>query len=152
MNRYFNTAGACNPRVHYMVDIQERLKEIKSLVDKGEYFTINRARQYGKTTTIKALANYLAQDYVVISLDFQMIGNAKFATEYTFSKAFANYLQRTVKNPRSPVLGVKQDIIDEMVQIARTDDSFALDDMFSFLSSLCDTADKPVAVSYTHLL
>ena len=59
MGRYFNTTGACNPQRHYMVNIEERLKEIKKLVDAGEYFTINRARQYGKTTTLKALAEYL---------------------------------------------------------------------------------------------
>ena len=33
--RYFNTTGACNPQLHYMVDIQGRLEEIKNLVDAG---------------------------------------------------------------------------------------------------------------------
>lgn len=81
IRRYFNTTGACNPQLHYMVDIQERLEEIKNLVDAGKYFTINRARQYGKTTTIKALAEHLEKDYVVISLDFQRMSNAEFADE-----------------------------------------------------------------------
>lgn len=70
MSRYFNTTGSCNPQFHYMVDIQERLSEIKKLVDDGKYFTINRARQYGKTTTLTALASYLSKDYIVIFLDF----------------------------------------------------------------------------------
>ncbi|MFR1368875.1 MAG: hypothetical protein ACLSA0_01435 [Eisenbergiella massiliensis] len=89
--RYFNTTGACNPQLHYMVDIQGRLEEIKNLVDAGKYFTINRARQYGKTTTIKALSEYLENDYVVVSLDFQRMSNAEFADEYIFSAAFAAY-------------------------------------------------------------
>jgi len=42
-----------------MVDLSERVKEIKKLVDAGKYFTINRARQYGKTTTIDALYKVL---------------------------------------------------------------------------------------------
>lgn len=46
--RYFNSTGVCDPKRHYMVDIRERLEEIKKLVDVGEYFTINRARQYGR--------------------------------------------------------------------------------------------------------
>lgn len=75
MKRYFNVTGACNPKCHYMVNIQKSLEEIKKMVDRGEYFTINRARQYGKTTTLMALAEYLKKDYVVISLDFQKIGN-----------------------------------------------------------------------------
>lgn len=29
MERYFNVIGACNPQRHYMVNIQERLEEIK---------------------------------------------------------------------------------------------------------------------------
>lgn len=75
MARTFNVTGSCDPQLHYMVDLTERLGKIKALIDRGDYFTINRARQYGKTTTIKALRNYLREDYIVISLDFQRIGN-----------------------------------------------------------------------------
>ena len=46
------------------------VEKIKKMIDAGQYFTINRARQYGKTTTLRALAKYLVQDYVVVSLDF----------------------------------------------------------------------------------
>ncbi len=44
----FNTTAVCIPTKHYMVDLTERVVEIKKLVDSGKYFTINRARQYGK--------------------------------------------------------------------------------------------------------
>lgn len=57
-NKYmkeFNTTAVCVSNKHYMVDITERVNEIKRLVDAGKYFTINRARQYGKTTTLTAL-------------------------------------------------------------------------------------------------
>ena len=50
MKKFFNVNGSCNPQIHYMIDLSERLSEIKKMVDAGEYFTINRARQYGKTT------------------------------------------------------------------------------------------------------
>lgn len=56
----FNTTGACTPVRHYMVDIRNQLAEIKLLVDDGAYFVISRARQYGKTTVLTALAEYLA--------------------------------------------------------------------------------------------
>jgi len=42
--KYFNTEGICNPDKHYMVDITDRLRAIRQLVDAGKYFTINRAR------------------------------------------------------------------------------------------------------------
>ena len=50
LKKFFNVNGSCNPQIHYMIDLSERLSEIKKMVDAGEYFTINRARQYGKTT------------------------------------------------------------------------------------------------------
>lgn len=62
--RVFNTTGTCNPTEHYMVDLTERLFEVRKLVDGGKYFTINRARQFGKTTMLHALAEYLSQDYL----------------------------------------------------------------------------------------
>jgi hypothetical protein len=54
-----------------MVDLTDRLKAIKELVDAGKYFTINRARQYGKTTTLTALKEYLENDYIVVDLSFE---------------------------------------------------------------------------------
>ncbi len=50
MRKRFNVTGSCNPEWHYMVDTEKRFKAVEDLIDMGEYFTINRARQYGKTT------------------------------------------------------------------------------------------------------
>lgn len=58
MNKTFNVTGLCLPSIHYMVDINNKLKAIKQLIDKGAYFTINKSRQYGKTTTLEALYSY----------------------------------------------------------------------------------------------
>ena len=41
----FNTTAVCIPSKHYMVDLSDRVKKIRTLVDSGAYFTINRARQ-----------------------------------------------------------------------------------------------------------
>jgi hypothetical protein len=49
--RRFNVAGHCVQLNDYMVDISGKLEKIMRLIDDGSYFTINRARQYGKTTT-----------------------------------------------------------------------------------------------------
>ena len=89
MSKYFNLNGVCYPDKHYMVDLTGRLIEIKKLIDNGDYFVINRARQYGKTTTLRALKEYLQPEYVVISMSFQKLSSAKFRDEYTFSRAFA---------------------------------------------------------------
>ena len=90
----FQTAGACSPSNNYMVDLSSRLEAIKGMVDQGLYFTINRARQYGKTTTLSALRSYLADTYDVISLDFQRITDADFRTEGDFTYAFCEEIDK----------------------------------------------------------
>lgn len=69
----------CIPEKHYMVNISGRLQQIRDLVDAGKYFTINRARQYGKTTTLRALAEILRDEYYVVLLGFQTFDNEKFS-------------------------------------------------------------------------
>ena len=146
MKRFFNTAGACDPQINYMVDIHKRLEEIKVLVDAGEYFTINRARQYGKTTTLMALAEYLVKDYVIISLDFQKIGDEEFVNGNIFAKAFVHYMLRTIRNKNHPVIGLSKEILDELETEVTTDKMFSLRRLFEYLSDLCDTAEKPVVL------
>ena len=75
--KYFNTEGSCKPEEHYMVKLDDRLGYIKRmLVERKKYFVINRGRQYGKTTTLSALEEYLKDDYIVLSLDFQQMNKS----------------------------------------------------------------------------
>lgn len=85
MPKKFNVNGVCYPDRHYMVDLNGRLRKIKTLIDNGDYFVINRARQYGKTTTLRALKAYLQPEYIVISMSFQKMSSAKFRNEYSFA-------------------------------------------------------------------
>ena len=58
--KIFNITGPCIPELHYMVDTSKKIKRIvQEYIEKGCYFTINRARQYGKTTTIGLLTREL---------------------------------------------------------------------------------------------
>jgi hypothetical protein len=80
-----------------MVDLSGRIQEIKKLVDAGRYFTINRARQYRKTTTLKALQGGLQDTYEIVSISFEALTSANFATEQSFVKAFCRLFR---KNPK----------------------------------------------------
>lgn len=72
MERYFNVTGLCIPEKHYMVDTSNILAYIiKNYIRKEEYFTINRARQYGKTTTLELLRTRLCNEYIVIDISFE---------------------------------------------------------------------------------
>jgi hypothetical protein len=59
MPKKINITGTCYPALHYMADTSAKLKAIMAMVEAGEYFTINRPRQYGKTTMLTALAEAL---------------------------------------------------------------------------------------------
>ena len=138
----FNTTGICIPSKHYMVDISERLKEIRKMVDAGMYFCINRGRQYGKTTTLSALENALSEEYQVVSLDFQGIGTAGFATEESFVKAFS----RAILKKKYTIL-LPGSVADELTEyIHRKDEKAALDELFITLSDWCASAEKPLVL------
>lgn len=57
--RFFNTAGPCDPRFHYMLPAAERLPEGPPLVEEGACFVVHAPRQTGKTTILAALAGHL---------------------------------------------------------------------------------------------
>lgn len=85
MSKEFNVTGTCIPEMHYMVDISGKLDSIRKLIEKGSYFTINRPRQYGKTTTMFLLKKQLMSNYLVIKTSFEGIGDAIFNNEEIFS-------------------------------------------------------------------
>jgi len=83
-----------------MVDTSDKIKKIKRLVDDGEYFTINRPRQYGKTTTLFLLEKKLTEcGYLVISLSFAGMGDLIFEDEKVFSKEFVDSMASSIKAP-----------------------------------------------------
>lgn len=71
MAKRFNTTGNCNPKYHYMVNIDDKLEQIEALINNGLYFTLNRARQFGKTTTMDLLYDRLSNDNVVYHISFE---------------------------------------------------------------------------------
>lgn len=80
----FNTTGLCIPSKHYMADISGRVQQILSLINDGEYFTINRPRQYGKTTILNAVRNALTDTCSIIDLSFEGKGDYYFSSEENF--------------------------------------------------------------------
>ncbi|MDO8685634.1 MAG: AAA-like domain-containing protein [Clostridiales bacterium] len=92
MKRLFNVTGACNPQRHYMVDISGKLYEIEKMIETGQYFIINRPRQYGKTTAMYALERMLKDKYLMIQTSFEGIGDSAFESEDSFCRVFLELL------------------------------------------------------------
>ncbi len=82
----FNTTGLCIPHEHYMMDTDSKIKAGIKLIEYGEYFIINRPRQYGKTTIMYLLQENLKKDYFVIDTGFEGVGDTVFSTEKEFSR------------------------------------------------------------------
>ena len=142
MSRIFNITADCKPSLHYMVDISDRLEQIKKMVDGGQYFTINRARQYGKTTTLRALAKYLVHDYVVISLDFQLMSHKDFAEEEAFVKAFSEAVLRKLNGEHD----MPAEIRKELQRLGKDQQEPTLQWLFEILSSWCRISEKPIVL------
>ncbi len=139
----FTTTGPCIPSVNYMVDLSERINQIKDMIDKGQYFTINRGRQYGKTTTLNQIYQNLKSEYLVLNLSFEGIGNAGFESEQTFVKAFCRKLKRELRAELALSENIKV-TIDEF--ISRKEEQAGLDELFDLIMDLCDESDKPVVL------
>ena len=147
MRRVFNTTGVCIPEKHYMVNISGRLQQIRELVDAGKYFTINRARQYGKTTTLRALAEMLRDEYYVVLLDFQTFDNEKFSNGNVFSIAFSNSFLRMLHRNCKTMNNEMVSVIEEMKKDADyANRYFSLKELFEGLSDICEAADRKIVL------
>jgi len=58
VTRWFNIAGPCFPREHYMIPPERRLGEARALIDQGRYFSLVAGRQTGKTTSVRWLRDH----------------------------------------------------------------------------------------------
>lgn len=146
MKRRFNITGSCNQRKHYMVNLDERLKRIKEeYVDEGNYFVINRGRQYGKTTTLRALAEFLKEEYIVLSMDFQMMSTAAFADERTFIMSFIEYIEELVF-PAKESTKLFPAEMSQAINCLKEQENISMKDMFGFLSRMCAMSQKPIVL------
>ena len=139
MERYFNITGSCNPEEHYMVNLDSRLKQVKTMIDKGQYFCINRGRQYGKTTLLKAIERYLKNEYIVLRMDFQHMDTDDFAGITPFVQAFSRELLRRYRR-KLP------DEIKKQLQIMRNGDAYKLADLMDCMSEWCENAQNPIVL------
>ena len=95
--REFNVTGICVPEMHYMVDISEKIEQIFNLVEGKKYFTINRGRQYGKTTTLGILEKRMQREgYICASISFQYSDDKMFADEEGFSQGLLKRINRAL--------------------------------------------------------
>lgn len=137
--RRFQTTGICVPELHYMVDISNAVEQIvREYIEKGEYFTINRARQFGKTTTMEQLYVRLNRDYVMLPISFEAADDC-FVSLYTFAQGFVNKVDAVLEEDEIP--GEAADIWRE--QISR---ELPFDSLSRKITRFCKACKKPVVL------
>lgn len=145
MKKYFNVDGVCFPDEHYMVNIDERVKEIRELVDAKKYFVINRARQYGKTTTIHMLSRKLVDQYAIFSISFEGMLDAAYVNESAFCRRIFGLLYDTMYY--GEVNGISEALKEECRELSlerAKDVDFRR--LSNFISSLCAVSERPVVL------
>jgi len=109
-----------------MADTSEKLAQIMRFVELGEYFSINRGRQYGKTTTLFLLETRLPEKYTVISISFEGVSDKMFESEAEFCQGFLGLCAKYLTLRKLP---------EAEVWVDRSVDTFDLLD--SFLDKIC---------------
>lgn len=147
MSKVFNVTAVCRAEENYMVDITKRVESIKALVDDGKYFSITKARQYGKTTTLRAVAEALQGEYCVVSMDFQTFGAEEFTNEHTFALSFASSFVRIIKRSNQNYGARFESELSHLQNIMEQgSDNFRLKRLFEVLSDLCAACRKPIVL------
>ncbi|MDZ7876348.1 MAG: GxxExxY protein [Saprospiraceae bacterium] len=99
MRKKFTVTGKCIPAQDYMADVSKKLAQTLRMVEMGDYFIINRPRQYGKTTTLYTLARTLraTADYIVFNTSFEGIDEVNFEEEQQFASGFVRLLGKSMQ-------------------------------------------------------
>ena len=138
----FCTTGKCNPKIHYMVNIDRQVEAAAQLVRQGDYFCINRGRQYGKTTTLAIMEDTLSSEFCVFSISFEGLGDSPFSRVETICAEFLKILRLY-----STVNGSNEEVKSILKEVApRGRKEISLTEFKETVIDLCNASDKPLVV------
>ena len=147
MTRRFNITGTCFPDHHYMVDISDRVAQIRRMVDDNTYFCINRGRQYGKTTTLRMAAQTLSKDYSVISISFEGMSDAQFASFERLAYAFLRLIDffsdyHAISNFSHEMTA----LLKAQIQDSNAHKTISQNELSILISKLCKLSKYPIVL------
>ena len=141
----FNTAGTCRPNEHYMVDITDRLEIIRKMVANGDYFCINRGRQYGKTTTLDAVSNQLSDEYCIFQISFEGLSDSSFVDEDKLYASFVYLLADLFE--WVPLDGLDEEVGGYIRDFVEShDEKCSEKELTKFISTICHRNKKPIVI------
>lgn len=134
MEKFFNTAGPCNPARHYMLPALDRLPDIRRLVAMEQYFVIHAPRQTGKTTAVKALVREINANGDKVAL-YCTLESLQGATDPArAASAIASLLWFNASNVMPEVFKRMLDVRDYKAQIRPDGESLGQISPFNIIS------------------
>lgn len=133
--------GLCIPEKHYMVDISMKIDQIiKEYIYNDYYFTMNRARQFGKTTTLRMLEHILEKEALVIRISFEG-KDEYFSSLRVLAKGLCFSLKKSLEEKANCMSGQKEHLM-KLSDIFRKeiDVDLPLQDLSGRISEFCKAA------------
>lgn len=116
-----------------MVETSKRFEAVEELIDNGEYFTINRARQYGKTTMLRMICRKLSDKYLIIDMSFEGVGDGAFQSEASFVQLFVTLMKESLQYTSEPCASFLEGHIPTTMQ-----------ELSKVTTDFCQSTQKPV--------
>jgi len=135
----FNIIANCLPDKHYMVDTSNKLDQIMKMIERGDYFIINRPRQFGKTTTIFLLWQRLADsgEYIPIFSSFEEWDDVQFEASSKFCRRLLKDIIQFININDSANTGLFDDMVKEVVDF---------DQLFEVLIQIINKTRKKIVL------
>lgn len=120
-----------------MVDTEKRFKAVEGLIDGGAYFTINRARQFGKTTMLQMIRRRLSDKYLIIKTSFEGLGDESFKSIPEFVNTFCSLMTNFLQN-----IGEEQNVW----KFFDHKDLTSFEELSKVITCFCESSPKPVVL------
>ena len=127
------------PQLHYMMDVRKKMEQIIEMIEGGDYFIINRPRQYGKTTMLYLIGETLRElpGYLPVEMNFQGIDERWHNSDQDFTKMFfkqcSDFLMDQQPGLKSFLEKEKDTVVD-------------LDSLSSFITKLVHRTEKKIVL------
>jgi len=136
--RYFNIAGPCFEKKHYMVHASERGGgEILDFIDKEYYFVIHAARQSGKTTLLLQMIDYINRDKKYYALYCSLEAVQEFKEPEKGIPEIVNRIKTSIKEQGLPDGFAKEADYSDVSGVLK-----------SSLVDYCRLLDKPLVIFF----
>ena len=136
MSRFFNTAGPCIPKRHYMLPPLARISEALDLVKNEQYFVLHAPRQSGKTTSLRALRDELNRQgdcyAVYCSLESVAVGSATKNVCVELAKQLQENIFDSINSTSLAEIKLIEDRPNAVIRL--------------FLRDVCRVLDKPLVL------